>query len=73
MVDAKDADVVAWELIRHGGDVVGYLTSGGYSHYTQNNIAFGFLPTGLVADGRRVEIEILGDMIPARLYTAPLI
>jgi len=64
--------VIAWEPIWHGGEVVGYVTSGGYSHYTQKSIAFGFLPTGLVTDGRRVEIEILGDMIPARFYTAPL-
>ncbi len=64
--------MVAWELIWHGGEVVGYVTSGGYSHYTQKSIAFGFLPTGLVADGSRVEINILGGMIPARLYTAAL-
>jgi len=64
--------VVAWEPIWHGGEVVGYVTSGGYSHYTQKSIAFGSLPTGLVADGPRVEIEILGGMRPARQYTAPL-
>jgi dimethylglycine dehydrogenase len=52
--------------------VVGYVTSGGYSHYTQKSIAFGFLPLELVTEGRQVEIEILGEMIPAQLYTAPL-
>ncbi len=71
-VDASDADAVAWEPIWHDGAVVGYVTSGGYSHYAQKSIAFGFIPTELVAEGRQVEIEILGDMIPARLYTAPL-
>ena len=71
-VDASDADAVAWEPIWHDGAVVGYVTSGGYSHYAQKSIAFGFIPTGLAAEGRQVEVEILGDMIPARLYTAPL-
>ena len=71
-VDAKDADVVAWEPIWHAGEVVGYATSGGYSHHTQKSVAFGFLPTALVTEGRSVEIEILGEMIPAKLYTAPL-
>ena len=71
-VDARDADVVAWEPIWHAGEVVGYVTSGGYSHYLQKSIAFGFLPTGLIEEGRQVEIEILGEMIPARLYAAPL-
>jgi len=71
-VDAKDADVVAWEPIWHGGEVVGYVTSGGYSHYTRKSIAFGFLPVELVEEGREVEIEILGEMIPAKLYLSPL-
>jgi len=71
-VDARDADAVAWEPIWHDGAVVGYVTSGGYSHYAEKSIAFGFLPLELIEEGRQVEIEILGDLIPARLYTAPL-
>jgi len=30
------------------------------------------LPVELATEGREVDIEILGEMIPARLYTAPL-
>ncbi|MFT5502525.1 MAG: dimethylglycine dehydrogenase [Gammaproteobacteria bacterium] len=71
-VDAKDADVVAWEPIWHSGEVVGYVTSGGYSHHTQTSIAFGFLPTELIKEGAIVEIEILGEMIKAELYSKPL-
>jgi dimethylglycine dehydrogenase len=71
-LEAKDADAVAWEPIWHGGDVVGFVTSGGYSHYAQKSIAFGFLPTELASEGREVEIEILGEMIPAKLYSKPL-
>ena len=71
-VDARDADAVAWEPIWHDGAVVGYVTSGGYSHYAEKSIAFGFLPLELIEEGRQVEIEILGDLIPARLYTTPL-
>jgi dimethylglycine dehydrogenase len=71
-VDAEDADAVAWEPIWHGGEVVGYVTSGGYSHHAKKSIAFGFLPVELVEEGREVEIEILGDMIPAKLYSEPL-
>ena len=48
------------------------MTSGGYSHYAQKSIACGFLPIELATEGREVEIEILGDMIPARMYTRPL-
>ena len=71
-VDAKDADVVAWEPIWHDGKVVGYVTSGGYSHYAKTSVAFGFLPVELIEEGQQVEIEILGEMISATLYSEPL-
>jgi dimethylglycine dehydrogenase len=72
IVDAKDADVNAYEPIWHGGEVVGFVTSGGYSHYSQKSIAFGFLPKVLVKDGQQVEIELLGEMISATLYNNSL-
>ncbi|MCP3689397.1 MAG: FAD-dependent oxidoreductase [Gammaproteobacteria bacterium] len=72
VVDAKDADVNAYEPIWHDGEVVGFATSGGYSHFSQKSIAFGFLPVELAEEGRQVKIEILGEMIPATLYSQPL-
>ena len=71
-VFARDADAVAWEPVWHDGEVVGYVTSGGYSHWAVKSIAYGFLPLDLATEGREVEIEILGEMIPAKLYTQPL-
>ena len=72
IVDAKDADVNAYEPIWHDGAVVGFATSGGYSHHAQKSIAFGFLPIDLVEEGRQVEIEVLGEMLTAILYIEPL-
>ncbi len=72
IVEAKDADVNAYEPIWHGGEVVGFVTSGGYSHYSEKSIAFGFVPNALVKDGQQFEIELLGEMISARLYNEPL-
>ena len=71
-VDATDADVQGYEPIWLDGDVVGFCTSGGYSHHAGKSVAFGFLPTDRVADGLAVEIEILGHMRPARVITTPL-
>jgi len=71
-VDANDADVNAYEPIWYDGEVVGFVTSGGYSHYSKQSIAFGFLPVGLIEEGREIKIEILGEMIPARVYNEPL-
>ena len=72
IVDANGADVVAWEPIWLDGAVVGWCTSGGYSHFTRQSVAQGFLPADRITDGLAVEIEILGERRPARVHLAPL-
>ena len=71
-VDADDADVNAYEPIWLGGEVVGFCTSGGYSHHAGKSIAQGFVPLDQAHNGLEVEIEILGKMCNARLITTPL-
>ncbi|GAB5431980.1 MAG: FAD-dependent oxidoreductase [Epibacterium sp.] len=71
-VDAEDADVVAYEPIWLDGDVVGFCTSGGYSHFAQKSIALGFVPVERATEGLEVEVEILGKKQRARLITEPL-
>jgi dimethylglycine dehydrogenase len=72
LVDADDADVVAWEPIWLNDKVVGFCTSGGFSHTTGQSVAMGFLPADMVEDGLACEIEILGQRRPARVHLAPL-
>ncbi len=72
IVDADDADVQGYEPIWLDGRVQGFCTSGGYSHHAQKSVALGFLPSDRIAEGQPVEIEILGQMRPARLITTPL-
>jgi dimethylglycine dehydrogenase len=72
IVDANGADVVAWEPVWIDGSVQGYCTSGGYSHYTGQSVALALIPTAQAVEGLMVEIEILGEMRPARLVTTPL-
>jgi dimethylglycine dehydrogenase len=72
VVEAEDADVVAYEPIWVAGKVVGFCTSGGYAHYSGKSVALGFVPTEMAQEGLEVEIEILGEMRPARLVTTPL-
>ena len=71
-VDAEDADVQGYEPIWHEGSVIGFCTSGGYSHYAGKSIAQGFVPVPKATEGLAVEIEILGQMRPARLITQAL-
>jgi dimethylglycine dehydrogenase len=72
VIDANGADVVAWEPIWLDGAVVGWCTSGGYSHWTGQSVAQGFIPADRVQDGLAVEVEILGERRPARVHLAPL-
>ena len=71
-VDAEDADVNAYEPIWIGDEVVGFCTSGGYSHYTGKSIAIGFLPTELIGTDIAPEIEILGSRRKATPLTEVL-
>jgi len=72
LVEADDADVVADEPIWLDGEVQGFCTSGGYSHYAGRSVALGFLPRERAEPGTAVEIEILGEMRPAVMAAAPL-
>ncbi|MDX1737411.1 MAG: FAD-dependent oxidoreductase [Alphaproteobacteria bacterium] len=72
IVDSDDADVWGDEPIWHGDEVVGFVTSGGYAHYSQKSIAYGFVPIDLAKEGLEVEIEILGQKRKATLFTKPL-
>jgi dimethylglycine dehydrogenase len=72
VVDAADADVWGDEPIWRGGKVVGFVTSGGFAHYAKASVALGLVPVEMIEEGAEFEIEILGDLRPARLITEPL-
>ncbi len=71
-VDAKDADVVAYEPVFIDNEVVGFCTSGGYSHYAGKSIAQALIPRDKAKPGLKVQIEILGELRDATLITTPL-
>lgn len=70
------ADVLGDEPIWHGGEVVGWVTSGGYGHHVGRSIALGYVPTAISTPdgpgGEGFEIEIIGQRRPARLQPEPL-
>ncbi|SMX23865.1 GcvT family protein [Boseongicola aestuarii] len=71
-VDAQDCDVVGYEPIWRDGGVVGFCTSGGYSHWLDKSIAFGFVPREGLDDTSGFEIEVLGQRRRAvRLPASP--
>ncbi len=71
-VDADDADVTAYEPIFHAGKVVGFCTSGGYSHHAGKSIAYGLIPRAIDSADLAVEIELMGQRRAARRISTPL-
>ena len=72
VMETEDIDVSHDEAIMHGGECVGYVTSGGYAHHVGKSVALGYVPPELAGDGEAFEIELLGEMKPARVVAAPL-
>ncbi|MEL7210864.1 MAG: glycine cleavage T C-terminal barrel domain-containing protein, partial [Actinomycetota bacterium] len=71
----EPADVIGDEPIWHGAEVVGWVTSGAWAHYSERSLALGYVPAGLAgadADGD-FEVEIIGRRRPAQLLHEPVL
>ncbi len=74
------ADVVGDEPIWCNGEVVGWVTSGGYAHHSEASVALGYVPRHLVPETLSTapsstadfEIEIIGTRRNAKLLAEPL-
>lgn len=68
------ADAIGDEPIWHDGEVVGWVTSGGYAHHSKASVALGYVPSHLADAGSNstFEVEIIGQRRPARLQLAPI-
>jgi len=68
------ADVIGDEPVWHDGKVVGWVTSGGYAHYSGVSLALGYIPAELANIGTTgFEIEIIGQKRPAKLQPEPVL
>jgi sarcosine dehydrogenase len=64
---------VSGEAIISNGRVVGFTTSANFGHTIGRPIAYGYLPTELVDDGRTdFIIEVYGEPIPAKRHNGAL-
>ncbi len=75
VVDDDGVDVMGDEPVWRDGEVIGWVTSGGYAHYVGKSVALAYVPAahaGVEAVGA-FEVEILGDRRPATLAGQPLL
>jgi dimethylglycine dehydrogenase len=72
ILEAKDADVIGDEPIYLDGAVCGWVTSGGYAHAAGVSVAVGYVPKEIADVETGWSIELLGEVLPARLQPEPL-
>lgn len=62
------------EPIRPAGktEIISWVTSGGYGYSVKESIAFAYLPVEFVKPGTKLEIEIFGEIVGAKVKQSPL-
>ncbi|WP_133485403.1 GcvT family protein [Aliiroseovarius marinus] len=57
-----DTSVIAHEAVYHDGQIVGRVTSGGFSYYCQHDIAMALVPQDLTAPGTKLQVKIHNEL-----------
>ncbi len=59
-IDAEDADASGYEPVWQDDQRVGFVTSGGYGHYTGKSLAMGLLRSDCAQAGTSLAIDVVG-------------
>lgn len=59
-IDAEDADASGYEPVWQDDQRVGFVTSGGYGHYTGKSLAMGLLRSDCAQTGTSLAIDVVG-------------
>jgi aminomethyltransferase len=57
----------------HGGEVVGMVSSSTFSPTLENGIVIAYVPVALSAPGTRIEVEVSGEVVSARVVEMPFV
>ena len=66
-IDALDADASGYEPIWSSGERVGFVTSGGYGHYTGKSLAMALVNRDKAEPGTELSVHVVGVERPARV------
>ncbi|MBL6782660.1 MAG: FAD-dependent oxidoreductase [Alphaproteobacteria bacterium] len=66
-IDADDADASGYEPIWSNGELVGFITSGGYGHTIQKSLAMGLVNADLAIEGVELTTHIVSVEKAARV------
>ena len=70
-IDADDADASGYEPIWQNDKRVGFVTSGGYGHYTGKSLAMGLLDTGVNEADGPLMVDVVGKRRGAHTLAEP--
>jgi len=71
-VDNEIAAAHIGDPIYAGDELIGVVTSGAYGHYTETNIAMGYVQPAFAAPGTVLEVQIIGDRCSATIRPEPM-
>jgi 4-methylaminobutanoate oxidase (formaldehyde-forming) len=73
-LDEPTVTAIGKEPVRSRGqnEILGWVTSGGYGYTVGKSIAYAYLPAERAKIGAALDIEILGERIPAKIEREPL-
>ena len=57
----------------HGGEVVGMVSSSTFSPTLENGIVIAYVPVAFAAPGTRIEVEVSGEVVCARVVEMPFV
>jgi dimethylglycine dehydrogenase len=60
------------EPISHDGHIAGWVTSGGYAHFSERSVAMGYVKPEFQEASEGFHIDIMGEARAARVQAAPL-
>jgi dimethylglycine dehydrogenase len=66
-IDTDKADCWGSEPVLHQGDLIGYVTSGGYGWRIEKSLAVGWIDAEYADIGRRLQVQILGEIHAAEV------
>ncbi|MEM7042169.1 MAG: FAD-dependent oxidoreductase [Pseudomonadota bacterium] len=66
------ADAPFCSPIRQNGEIVGLVTSGGWSYTLEKSIVLAYVRTDLATPGTALDVDILGERCPATVGQEPL-
>jgi dimethylglycine dehydrogenase len=70
-VNSADADAAGYEPIVLRGELVGFVTSGGYGHSVHTSLAMGYVNADVSDTEQELSVTLLGEPRPCRILSEP--